>query len=224
MSKNKIERINSEAVLSEFIGTFILAAAILVALSSHSLSPIIRLIIASATLLFVTLILAPYSGAHVNPAVTLSHWVMKKIGNINAIAFIVAQFSAALLAMVAISLFNSGIVYEVNSVSDWSSFWAEFLGAFVLGIGYAAIFVHPFSNLEKALVVSMAFFVGLIIAGAGGAAFINPAVAVSAQASALSYATAPFFGAAFGTVVFHMLQPHTAEALLSQKKSKSKKK
>ena len=78
--------------LSEFVGTFIFVLAIVMFSQPFLIA---------ATFLAVILITGPYSGGHVNPAVTLAMLFKGDINFATAAPYILAQVAGALLAIQA---------------------------------------------------------------------------------------------------------------------------
>ena len=85
------------AVVLEFIGTFLLAAAVIAGQGQ----PLVVLF-ALAT---IVLIAGKISGAHVNPLITVGAWATRRIGTAKALFYIVAQVLGAMIAFVILKCF-----------------------------------------------------------------------------------------------------------------------
>jgi glycerol uptake facilitator-like aquaporin len=120
------------------------------------------------------------SGAHVNPAITVANWSMKKIKSVTALGYIVAQFAGAYLALAVMNMFNSDLGQSaVTSADLWPIFAAEALGAFVLAFGWAASSSkkNKMTDLEKGVLVGGSLFLGITLASfVTGAGNLNPAI------------------------------------------------
>lgn len=215
------------AGVAEFVGTFLLAAAVIAGQGQ----PIIVLFA------FVGIVLAvgALSGAHVNPAITIGAWVTRKISAARALIYIVAQVLGAMLALVVLSAFvnaapeptGEAALYGQQAVSlfkaaaipeahQWVVFFAELLGATIFGFAVAGA-LRQRDRLVGAFTVGIGLFLGLLIAGSGAAAvgattILNPAVAVALQAVNFetiwpfaAYLFAASLGAVLGFVLSDLL-------------------
>ena len=79
--------------IAELLGTFTLA--LVVGLSLAGSFPPATPLLAGLTLGLFVYTIGAISGAHINPAVTIGAWSIKKIGNKDALWYIVAQFIGA---------------------------------------------------------------------------------------------------------------------------------
>lgn len=185
------------AALAEFVGTFLLAAAVIAGQGQ----PIIILFAIAGIVLAV----GALSGAHINPAITLGSWVTRKITGIRAAVYIAAQLLGAALALVVLNGFLSAAP-EVSSqaaamgqtapalfkamaipeASQWAVFFAELLGATIYGFAVAGAFRQR-ERISTAFGIGLGLFVALLVAGSatqvlGATSILNPAVAVALQA------------------------------------------
>lgn len=207
------------ALIAELVGSFILAFAVLNTGGNA--------IVAGITVLVLVLALSKLSGGHINPAVTVSLFVTKQIGWKKMIAYLLAQFIGAMLAVVVASAFiagnastdpNTGLtgaakIYSVAVTGTWKPFFAEFVGAIVFGLGIASVAFGKKEGYEAAFTIGGALLIGLIIATAGSSAILNPAVALSVGAldpknmwGLIDYALAPILGASIGALLYRLLQ------------------
>lgn len=173
------------AVVAEFVGTFMFAGVVLAA----SGQPIIVLFALAAIFLAVSHL----SGGHLNPAITIAAWVNRQVTATRMGVYLVAQVLGAMLAYVVLNWFLKGTVdpsaallgqatelYKVAPLvegKEWYAFWAEMLGAAVLGFGYASFLTGARRGYAAAYAVAGSMFVGLVLAGK--TAILNPAVAVA---------------------------------------------
>lgn len=134
------------------LGAFMIAAAVVTAVLEHPTSPIRqgiadplwrRLIIGMAMgLTAIAIIYSPWgkqSGAHINPVVTFTFFRLGKVGAIDAIFYIVAQFLGGLLGLLlAAKILGDAIAHpDVNYAITIPgtggvgvAFWSELLIAF----------------------------------------------------------------------------------------------
>lgn len=221
------------ALLAEFIGTFMLAAAILVSQGA----PLVVLF----GLAGIVLAIGAFSGAHVNPAITLGAWVTRRMSGLKALGYIAAQVLGAMLALVVINAFisaapnaNSADIYGAGAQlfkaatlpegKEWYIFFAEMLGATILGFAVANALSEVRERAAAALTVGLGIFVALMIAGQaatylGATAILNPAVAVSLQAINFSsvwplgvYVLGTALGGVIGFILYDLLRSSNKEA------------
>jgi aquaporin Z len=136
------------------LGLFMISAGLFTILLHHPNSPVLNLIPSEFTRRMLTgiamggtaiaLIFSPLgkrSGAHFNPAVTLTFWRLGKINNWDAIFYVVAQFIGGTLGIFAVTLFVRDALSHptVNYAATLPgmqgvivAFIAEFVIAFVL--------------------------------------------------------------------------------------------
>lgn len=209
------------ALVAEFIGTFILAGAIIAGQGQP--------ILVFFALAGVVLTVGAISGGYVNPALVLGAWITRRMSGMRAVAYIVAQVLGAMLALVILDAYvnnapaTSSSIYgtsaelfkasAIPSGKEWFIFLSEFLGMIVFGFAVAGATREKRDRTAAALTVGLGAFLGLMIAGSaaallGGSAILNPAVAVSLQA--ISFASVwPIMvyvvGAALGGIIGFVL-------------------
>ncbi|MDR0955563.1 MAG: aquaporin [Candidatus Nomurabacteria bacterium] len=96
---DKFARLRPGALIGEFVGTFVLAAAMSQLLGQN----IIGNIAVGLVVIALTVALAAISGAHLNPAITITSWIHRKTNGVRAIFYIVAQILGGLLALLVMS-------------------------------------------------------------------------------------------------------------------------
>jgi aquaporin Z len=116
----------------------------------------------------VLLIYSPWgkkSGAHMNPAVTLTYLLLKRINKIDAFFYVIAQFIGGLLGVLVVKFFFSDFVRDssVNYLAtipgnndNTSAFLYEFLMSFVL---IEVVLIAGNSTLSR----YTGFFAGLLL-------------------------------------------------------------
>ncbi len=200
----KLSDFNSEAILAELIGTFGLTFAVLMGLTSSSLG-LETGVIAAMTLGVFVLVIGPVSGSHINPAVTISQYTVGKINLANSLGYIFAQLSGALLALVTLSLFNNGNIFELGAADSIGIFWAEALGTFIFGFAIAATIYNKLDPVASALAVGGGLFVGILFASVTSTGLLNPAVALGVGSLTWPYVVGPIVGGVAGMNTYRLL-------------------
>ncbi|MDB5165859.1 MAG: rane protein of unknown function [Candidatus Saccharibacteria bacterium] len=215
------------AAVAEFVGTFILAAAVIASQGQ----PVLVLF----ALVGAVLAVGAASGAHLNPAITVAAWATRKMTAVRALVYIVAQVLGAMLALVVLNAFV-GQAPDVSSQAsmlgqgaqelfkataipagkEWTLILAELMGAAIFGFAFASA-RKQVTRLSKAFTIGLGFFLALLVAGSAAAAIsgmtiLNPAVAVALQAIDFNsvwpvaiYVLATVVGAAGGFVLNDLL-------------------
>jgi aquaporin Z len=147
------------------IGTFMVSAAMFAALLYYPASPVAALVsnelvrrglmgLAMGTTA-VSIIYSPWgqrSGAHMNPAVTLTFFRLGKIARPDMVGYVVAQFAGAIVGLAVVAAALRGIVADpsVNYVAtlpgpagEGVAFLAEAAISFVLMLTVLAVSNHP---------------------------------------------------------------------------------
>lgn len=219
------------AAIAEFIGVFLLAITVLIVRNE----PFYMFI----GVVGIFMLIGGLSGAHINPAVTIGAWVSRRVSNIRAASYIIAQFLGAMLAVVVMSafidqapeisaeaqfsptpeLFTAAAIAEGK---EWAVFFAEVIGVAVLGFAYAGVLgSRVIKKASGALTVGSGAFLAMAFASTvtsyiGASAALNPATAVAIEAvdfqnvwTLAVYFAAPIFGAVIGFFLYDLLK--TAE-------------
>ncbi|MEK7584685.1 MAG: aquaporin [Patescibacteria group bacterium] len=188
--------------IAELVGTCILALAVSFSLAQSF--PVSTPVIAALTLGLLVYTIGPISGCHINPAVTLGLWSIKKIDRKDAINYLIAQFVGALLAYfisrllisnpASVSIVNTGLVGAM-----------ELIGALVFTFGVAAVATGRVPQDASGLVVGGSLLLGISIASFASNGILNPAVALGIGSFSLMYLIGPLIGGILGMRLYAYL-------------------
>jgi len=206
------------AVVLEFIGTFLLAAAVIAGQGQ----PLVVLFALAA----IVLIAGKISGAHVNPLITVGAWATRRISTAKALFYIVAQVLGAMIAFVILNAFVSNApevsqqaalygqqkatMFTANVIPHGKELLilaSELIGSFLFAFAVASVTSDKKKGSSAvAFGIGGGLFLAVLVAGSlssvvGGSAILNPAVAFSLQAFTLKgqnvlFAIATYVGAA----------------------------
>lgn len=187
--------------IAELVGTFVLTFA--VALSLEGRLVLTTPLVAGIALGLMVYVIGSISGAHVNPAITVGLWSLKKIGSKEATYYIIFQFIGAALALWLSRTMVSMPNLVVNN--NLSTFFGEMLGAFFFSFGVAAVATDRVPAAANGLVVGGSLFLGICAASFLGNAVLNPAVALGISSFSFAYLLGPIAGALLGMQLFGWL-------------------
>lgn len=206
-------------MVAEFFGTAILATVAISAASYFNFTAAWYVSIAAGTALAVLVaLIGKVSGAHVNPAITLGLWTLKKISTTNAAVYIAVQMLGGAVALLFVEyVTNSDIVQAGTGNIDSRVFVAEMIGAAVFGMGVAAAVSQKMEGFQLSFTIGASLMLGILIASNGGVGFVNPAVALANNTWDKTVVIAPLLGSVVGMNIYSMfLAP--ASSLKSRKK------
>ncbi len=199
-------------IVAEFLGTATLTAAVY-AMAIRTSFPFFSAAAGGLTVGLMILIIGAVSEAHINPAITVGLWTLRKIDTAKAVVYIAAQLLGAIAAWRLIEyLTNTPLKNIAGKNIDWRVMVAEGLGALILGWGFAYAMHKAVDNSQKATIVGAAFFIGVLVAAFASNGLINPAVAVGIRSWNVSYIVAPLVGSVVGMNLYTMLFADTASA------------
>jgi glycerol uptake facilitator-like aquaporin len=185
--------------IAEFVGTFALAFVVLAAVSQVLPLPVSIPVIAGLTLGLFVYSIGSVSGAHINPAVTIGLWSIRKITNKDAVGYLIAQIFAGAVAIVLARTLGMPTPEAVTMSFTATLFFAEALGAFFFTFGIASVVYGKVSEQMSGVVVGGSLTLGILIASfAGSAGILNPAVAFALNAVSIMYVFGPILGAVVG--------------------------
>lgn len=217
-----MKKITLRNYLSELLGTLALVAAIIGAgfmtqnLQADPTTALLMIALAAGGALTVLIYLfGPFSGAHLNPAVTLAFWLRKKISGTEAAGYVVSQFvGAALGAILANAMFEKALIGASSAVRTGYGQW---LGEVVATTGLVLLILVLAKRKQGNLIAPL---VGLwIVAGhyfTSSTSFANPAVTIGraltqsptgiAWESVTAFIASQLLGAVIAVAVFFALK------------------
>jgi len=188
--------------IAEILGTF--ALTLVVGLSVMGNFPLATPLLAALTLGLFVYSIGHISGTHINPAVTMGVWSIKKISNQDAWLYVVSQFVGATIAVLVL-MYTVGAP-DVGGSNSVMVVIAEILGTFFFTFGIASVVYGKTQNHLSGVVVGGSLLLGIAVAvllGSNGV--LNPAVAYGIGSFSLSYILAPIVGAVLGMQAYKYL-------------------
>ena len=207
------ETLGTALLLATVVGSGIMAEAL--AGGNAAIALLGNTIPTGAILVVLITIFGPVSGAHLNPAVTLSFVVRREITIGAAIAYIAVQIAGGCIGTWAAHLMFAQDLLQFSSHQRTGS--AQWFSEAVATFGLVATILGTLSRRPEAV----AYMVGLYITAAywftASTSFANPAVTIARSltdtfsgiypAHAPGFVLAQLVGAVVATVVFGWLTP-----------------
>ena len=167
-------------------------------------------------------ILGPVSGAHFNPAVTLSDWAQRRVGALQAMSYVVVQFFGGIAGVILANLmFKNPALFQTRHVRSGFNL---LLGEVVATAGL--LFLIQMLRGQKKLALSpviVAGWIGSAYLFTSSTSFANPAVTFArgftntfsgiALRSVAGFILAQLVGAALGTLLGNYLVHSKAEEI-----------
>ncbi|MFH0851587.1 MAG: aquaporin [Candidatus Peregrinibacteria bacterium] len=185
---------------AESLGTALLTFAVLGSIQQQTATPFV----AALVLMLAVYMLGPVSGAHVNPAVTVGLWSVKKIKTPEALAYIAAQLVGAVAAQFLFQYLVGGLP-TIPMTAGWGVAFAEALGAFFLLLGIMAVVTGKVQSAASGLVVGCSLLLGILLASLMSNGVLNPAVAIGIRSISFSYLIGPFIGAVAAVYLYQWM-------------------
>ncbi|MBL0388265.1 aquaporin [Tumebacillus sp. ITR2] len=210
-----------DKLLAEFLGTYFLVfactGAIVIETITHALTSLGTALVAGLVVMALIYSFHHISGAHFNPAVTVSFWLLGLISAPSAFLYIASQILGALAASGTV-LFLFGDVAHLGAtlpVFSWhQTFWFEFLLTFWLMMVIFWSSVHEkaaksFAGLAVGGMVALAALIGGPVSGASmnPARSLAPALLSGDLDSLWVYLAATTLGTVAATALFRKLNP-----------------
>jgi glycerol uptake facilitator-like aquaporin len=175
----------------EALGTF--ALSLVVALSLVGTFPVPTPVLAALVLGLFVYSVGHISGTHINPAVTIGAWSIKKIESKDALLYIVFQCIGAGLALLLVS--STVGMPVLIATNTWAVVIAEILGTFFFTFGIASVVYSKTPSQLSGVVVGGSLLLGITIAALlGSNGVLNPAVAFGIGSLNLAYILGPIIG------------------------------
>jgi glycerol uptake facilitator protein len=193
-------------VLAEFVGTYVLATAMLAMLVRTNFE-FFSAIAAAVVYGGMYLVFGPISGSHLNPAVTLAHWTLRKISTLHAIVYIVVQLLAGLVAWkVAQYFLAQALAKTATGGVNWRVLIAEAVGSAVFGMAIGAVaYVRDLEVSRKAVILAVGLFGGVVVASLASNGLLNPATAIAARSISWAYMVGPIIGLVVGVNLYNLI-------------------
>ena len=188
--------------IAEALGTFTLA--LVVALSIVGKFPVSTPVLAGLVVLLFVYSIGHISGAHINPAITIGVWSIKKISNKDALFYVISQFIGGAVAIAVVSLTVGMPLMMV--LNNWNVVIAECLGALFFAFGIASLVYNKTPNVMSGVVGGGSLLLGITIAALlGSNGVLNPAVALGINSFNVAYVFAPIVGSVLGMQAYKYL-------------------
>jgi glycerol uptake facilitator-like aquaporin len=215
-------------IIAEFLGTCTLVAVVVgsgTMATGMSADRGVQLLINTISTIFalaiLILVLGPLSGAHFNPAVSLSEFAQKNLSGTELLGFLLAQFSGGIAGTVLANLmFKNPALFQSHHIRSGTNLW---LGEVIAtaGLLFLIQMLRGQSMLALAPVV-LAGWIGSAYFFTSSTSFANPAVTLArgfsdtfsgiAPRSIPAFIVAQLAGAALGTLLGNYLNHHSKES------------
>lgn len=185
-----IEKDVWKKLLAEFVGTFVLASAVIfpaIALREAGLGAFLFIMFtAGLGLAIATWLFRDVSGAHVNPAVTFAMMLKRQTAVVTGVLYWIAQLAGAVVAAYyaratfrlesgsAEELANFGMALPTPGYKDAQLMMAEALGAFLLVMVILAV-AEVKDRVVAGFAIGSALLVAVILTAPISGGAINPA-------------------------------------------------
>ncbi len=190
--------------IAEAVGAMALTLIVIISLAGEF--SVSTPVLAGLTLTLFFYTIGHLSGTHINPAITIGAWSIKKISNKDAIAYIVAQFFGSAIAIITATACSIEFTKLTLSNNSLVIGFAELLGTAFFAFGVASALYSRTPKDIAGMIIGFSLFFGIAIStllGANG--IINPAVAFGVKSFDLIYVLAPVLGAVAGMQAYKYL-------------------
>lgn len=217
---------NARKYLAEVLGTFVLvfcgSMSILAALAMDA--PILAVVPFGFGLALLGAIFAfgPTSGAHFNPAVTLGALLDRRIGPVDAGAYVISQVIGAIGGSALVGVVAGGQDMVARTTNGVGQGIAPLAG-FAIEVVLTAIFLMVILTASRRLPTQAPFVISLTLvmihlagipfsgASVNPARSLGPALIGGDLSQVWIYLTAPFVGAAIGWALYRVFETGEAE-------------
>lgn len=218
-------------VVAEFMGVVVLVTTVY-SMVARTTFPLFGGLAAGLTLAVLVHTIGRTSGAHVNPAITLGLWSIRKTKTLQALLYIAAQMLGGLAAWKLINYFLGTEIQSMANKFEWKVLIAEASGALVFGFGVASAVYQKYEGAKLSFTVGASLTLGILVASLASNGVLNPAVALGLQSWNAAYAVGPILGSVVGMNLYALLfaeevvltRPSFARARVVSSKTTSKSK
>lgn len=139
------------------------------------------------------------SGAHVNPAITLGLWSIRKVTTARAVMYVAVQLLGGLAALALLNyLLGTKLESMITGQFDWKILISEAIGGLIFGFGVASAVYQKMDKNQLAFTVGLSLTAAIFIAGIASNGIVNPALAVGIKSWSWAYAVGPVLGSVIG--------------------------
>lgn len=194
-------------LMAEFLGTGVLTMLVLSVQRSTIGVPFFIAAAAGLTVMMATMVFGEKSGAHLNPAITIGMWTVRKIGTLSGIVYIAAQMLGAWAAYYMYTYLVGSRFTSIGGHYSTKVLVAESLGAFIFAIGWAAAsYTKTITMGARSALIGLSYMLGIIAVSSASLGLLNPALALGVKAWVLgSYVLGPVIGAVVGFNLYSLL-------------------
>jgi aquaporin Z len=198
-SKRKIA-----ALAAEFLGTGVLAFVVLAVSRSQIGIPYFVAIAAGMAVMLMGLGLG--RDVQLNPALTLALWTARRNSALKTVLFVIVQLLGGMAAYALFKYFSRSPIQALPTTFDAHVLIAEAFGTFIFTFIAAGVAYQRQHWLVRVVTSGGGLTIGIMLASVAAAGFLNPAVALAANAWAWgTYVAGPVLGAIIGVNLFGLL-------------------
>ena len=188
-----------KAVLSEFLGTFILSLVVICGIAAKN-PPLAVPVLAALTLMFLVYLLGGISGAHINPGVSVGLWWHGKLPLNTMFQYLIAQFAGAMVARWFAGRFLK-LTWNLVATQGISVTWGEIIGTAMLTMAVGFVVWGKVKEQLSGVIIGVGLFLGIVLAMNVSNGILNPAVALALKSASITYLLAPVLGGIIGIYI-----------------------
>jgi glycerol uptake facilitator-like aquaporin len=189
---------------AEFLGTGVLAFVVLTV--SRSQIGIPYFVAFAAGLAVMVFAISTQRDVHLNPALTIGLWTARRTSTVKMIAFVAMQLLGGLAAYSLYKYFSHGTVQALPTAYDGRILVAEAVGAFVFTFAAVSGGYQQLNWVIRTVIAGAGLAIGIMVASAASAGFINPAVALASNSWGWgTYVLGPVLGGIIGVNLYGLV-------------------